>query len=70
MTKLHPELLKNIDKPLEDIAHDLSLLRVKSKMESGQISTIGEMFETYVDGVDTFKHYFDSVEGLKDFIKS
>ncbi|MBT2600938.1 MULTISPECIES: hypothetical protein [unclassified Oceanobacillus] len=70
MPKLTTEQLKKIDKPIEDIVHDLALLRVKSKMESGNVSDLGSMFATYVDSVDDFKILLQEDDNLKDFLKS
>lgn len=69
MSEINKELLKSIDKPIEDVIHDLSLLRVKSKMESGQVTTLGDMINSYADSVDDLKCLFKQ-GNLKDFIKS
>lgn len=69
MSEIKKELLKSIDKPIEDVIHDLSLLRVKHRMELGQVSTLGDLINAYADSVDDFKNLFKQ-DDLKDFIKS
>ncbi|MGE7951662.1 hypothetical protein [Lysinibacillus xylanilyticus] len=46
--------LNTIDVSIEQLAHDLSLVRL-NKMDKDQVKTIGDMFEQYLEGVDTFK---------------
>ncbi|GGJ62072.1 hypothetical protein [Virgibacillus salexigens] len=70
MPKLSQEQLNNIDKSLEELAHEFALLTAKSKMESSDYNSIGDVFVSYVKALDLYKSFLLDEESLKDFLKS
>jgi hypothetical protein len=49
-------LISAVEMPREQIIHDLALLIVKSKMENGSVTTLGQIFSTYVEEVHGMKN--------------
>lgn len=46
----------------EQIAHDLSLVRLNQILNKADSSTIGHVYKTYLDGVNMFEKLINDVE--------
>lgn len=46
----------------EQIAHDLSLVRLNKKLDSAQSSSIGDVYKMYLEGVEMFEKLINDVE--------
>lgn len=70
MPKLSQEQLNNIDKPLEELAHEFALLTAKNQMESRDSNAIGDVFVSYVKALDLYKGLLLNEKNLKGFLES
>ncbi|WP_346920626.1 hypothetical protein [Clostridium sp. UBA7339] len=48
---------KPYDVSLEQLAHDFTMLKVQRQIDNGKITTYGDMYDLYVDELDTVKTF-------------
>lgn len=51
------------------VAHDLAILKTKMKIDNNKVETLGDLFELYVNELDTMKCYLKGIYGDDIFTK-
>lgn len=51
---------KHFDLPIEQVAHDLSIVRLQ-RLEHEKVSTTGDMVKQYLEGVEIFKKTIETM---------
>lgn len=48
---------KPYDVSTEQLAHDFALLKVQKEIDNGKITTYGDMYDFYINELDTLKTF-------------